>query len=461
MPLDGVLARAGEATERDGGTLAALAVALRAGALDAQRRPRVVRPAPTHDSDGAPRDDDAEAARGPSDLLNAELSVLEFNTRVLALAEDPSIPLLERLRFVAIVGGNVDEFFAVRVAELRRELAERPHARSADGLTPREQLEAIGWRVPALVARQHQTLRECLAALEAHGIRIRRWADLDDAERGWLRDQYRDEILAALTPLAITLSPGHPIPRISHLTLALALVVRDETSGRAHFAEVELPSGTSRFLPLPGGSEFVALEDVIRENLDVLYPEGTVESAHCFRLTRGGDLDLADSGVRDLLPAVEEAAHRRAVNPIVRIEVERGMPPLLRELLLAELGNERGSDGAPLTPSDVYEVDWPLDLRALGTIADLPRPELRFAPFRARAPIDESRSIFDALRDGDVLAHHPWDSFEGTAGRLVSEAAEDPLRTGRSPEIQVCSAMPVTMAATNPSTAGSPVTYCT
>ncbi|HEX6059726.1 MAG TPA: polyphosphate kinase 1, partial [Gemmatimonadaceae bacterium] len=159
---------------------------------------------------------------------------------------------------------------------------------------------------------------------------------------------------------------------------------------------------------------------------DVLYPEGTVESAHCFRLTRGGDLDLSDSGVRDLLPAVEEAAHRRAVNPIVRIEVERGMPPLLRELLLAELGNERGSDGAPLTPSDVYEVDWPLDLRALGAIADLARPELRFAPFRARAPIDEARSIFDALRDGDVLAHHPWDSFEGTAGRLVSEAAEDP-----------------------------------
>ncbi|HEX6057984.1 MAG TPA: hypothetical protein VFZ11_03115, partial [Gemmatimonadaceae bacterium] len=235
VPLDGVLARAGEATERDGDTLAALAVALRAGALDAQRRPRAVRPASTHDSDGAPRADDAETARGPSDLLNAELSILEFNTRVLALAEDPSIPLLERLRFVAIVGGNLDEFFAVRVAGLRRELAERPHARSADGLPPREQLEAIGWRVPALVARQHQVLRECLAALEAHGIRLRRWAELDDAERGWLRDQYRDEILAALTPLAITLSPGHPIPRISHLTLALALVVRDATSGRAHF----------------------------------------------------------------------------------------------------------------------------------------------------------------------------------------------------------------------------------
>ena len=437
MPLESALAGGDASAPGDGDTLAALAVALRTGAIDAAGRRSADRPAVARrdaasgaaamDSDATlPDEDTSERAPGAVDLLNAELSVLEFNARVLALAEDPSTPLLERLRYIAIVGGNLDEFFAVRVADLRRELAENPAGRSADGLTPREQLEAIGWRVPALAARQHQLLRACLRDLEPYGIRLRRWAELGAEEHAWLRDRYRDEILGALTPLAITLSPGHPIPRVSHLTLALALVVRDEASGRAHFAEVELPGGTSRFLPLPDGGDFVPLEDVIRANLDVLYPEGTVESAHCFRLTRAADLDLVDSGVRDLLPAVEEAAHRRAINPIVRIEVERGMPPLLRELLLAELGNERGSDGAPLTAADVYEVDWPLDLRALGAIADQPRPELRYAPHPTRSPLDPDHSIFDSLREGDVIAHHPLDAFEATAGRLVAEAAEDP-----------------------------------
>ena len=435
LSLDAALSRMDASAGIDADTLAALAIALRSGALDTTGRRRLASRAAAARRDAAggvaemlplPDEDASERTPGQPDLLNAELSVLEFNTRVLALADDPSVPLLERLRFISIVGGNLDEFFAVRVAELRRELADSPGARSADGLTPREQLEAIGWRVPALVARQHQLLHDCLRELARHGIRLRRWEELDDAERTWLRDQYRDEILGALTPLAITLSPGHPIPRISHLTVALALVVRDEGSGRAHFAEVELPGGTSRFLALPGGGDFVPLEDVIRANLEVLYPEGTVESAHCFRLTRGADLGVVESGVRDLLPAVEEATHRRAINPIVRIEVERGMPPLLRELLLAELGDERGSDGAPLTVADVYDVDWPLDLRALDALADLPRPELRFVTHRARSPLDPGRSVFESLREGDVIAHHPWDAFEGSAGRLVDEAAEDP-----------------------------------
>lgn len=366
-----------------------------------------------------------------NEFLDSELSLLAFQQRVLALAEDPSTPLRERLRFLAIVSANIDEFFTVRVAGLKlagREQVEEHGATHA----PHAQLPVVAEAVASLVARQYRALRECLAELSERGTRIRMWAELDQSDRNELRQRLRDEVYPALTPLAMTLSPGHPFPRLTHLALSVAVVLPDAQGGTPHFADVELPADAPRFMPIGHTGDVVPLEEVLRANLDLLYPEARADQAYCFRVTRTGELDLAEDAADDLLEAVADATKRRPNNAVVRLEVERDMPEILRELLIQELRSEReigGGEGGSLkllSPRDIYEIDGLLDLRGLEQFPPSKDPAVRYPPFVGRAPVPQARPMFDVVRERDLLLHHPFDDFDASVGRFFREAAADP-----------------------------------
>ena len=368
------------------------------------------------------------AAAADDALLDPELSQLAFQERVLALAEDAATPLGERLRFLAIVGGNLDEFFAVRVAGLKAAAAELLEEQAPGGLQRRAQLQAIARRAAALVERHYRCWRACAEPLAAHGVRVVPWTGTSDAGRARLRERFREEIHSALTPMAMTLSPGHPFPRLPHLSLSLAVVLRDRDQGPSHFAEVEIPEELPRFLDVEradGGRDLVPVEEVIRANLDVLYPNTRVEQAYPFRVTRGEDLGLVEDGADDLLEAVSEATSRRTGNGAVRLEVERGMPAVLRELVLDELRREPGAAAGQLGDEDVYEIDGLLDLRRLGAIALPAGPATAFPPFRPGRPVPRDRPMLAAIAEGDLLVHHPFESFEHTVVRFLREAAAD------------------------------------
>ena len=364
-------------------------------------------------------------------FLNPEVSLLAFQTRVLALAEHPATPLGERLRFLGIVSANLDEFFMVRMAGLRMAAVEQREEQSDDGLTPAEQLDVIQERVTELVNRHARCAAACLAELDAHGLRVRPWHALDDAQRAELREYFRENVYPSLTPLAMTAAPGHPLPRLAHASLSMALALRNGDGTGQHFAELELPSTLPRFVRAPssdGGSTVVPLEELVRGNLDLLYPNVHVEHAVAFRVTRGADLEMDEQSADSLLEAVALAAGRRGLNAAVRLEVERGMPAVMRDLVLEDLRRERNGDGdaPPLRTRDVQEVDGLIDLRCL---SELPFPadsSLTYAPFTAAEPVSPDESLFDAIRQRDLLVHHPFESFTATVVRFLSEAAADP-----------------------------------
>ncbi|MBC7788948.1 MAG: polyphosphate kinase 1 [Anaerolineae bacterium] len=362
---------------------------------------------------------------GASEFLNSELSLLEFNARVLALAEDPAIPLLERLRFLAIVSANNDEFFMVRVAGLKDEAIETSEERSQDGLTVDEQLMAIALRVPPFLERQYGCYTRCMADLAKHGVRVVAWNELNEAHVEYLREYFRDELYPALTPFAMTLSPGHPFPTIPHLSLSLAVLVLDPRHPPAHFAEVELPERMPRFVRLPGCGHVIAMEEIVRANLAALYPDAHVEQAWMFRITRSGELMLEEKSADNLLEAVHNATTRRTRTAVVRVEVERGMPDMLRDLLLQQLKAERGTDADSLTLDDVYETPGLLDLRCLNELASLPLPQLRYLPLESRGAIPTGDSMLDQIAERDLLVHHPFDDFARTVQRFIIEAADD------------------------------------
>jgi len=365
--------------------------------------------------------------RKTAEFLNPELSLLAFQSRVLSLAEDARTPLRERLRFLAIVGANLDEFFMVRMAGLRRVAREQSEEQCDDGYTRGEQLQLIGKRVTELTERQSRCAEQCLAELETIGVRIARWEELDAAQRSTLRSECRDQIYPVLTPMAVTLSPGHPLPHLPHLTLALAVVQRSNETGRLHLAELELPPDAPRFLGVPGAQgSVIAIEEVVRANMDLVYPHGQLEGVYVFRVTRGGDLDLDEAAADDLIEAVEDAAERRPFNPAVRVEVERDMPGFVRNLVLNNLGREISGDVGALDPADISEIDGLLDLRCLTRLPLPPDPSLSYEEFRARDPVSESDSILDLSRDGDLLFHHPFDSFATTVVKYLRDASADP-----------------------------------
>jgi polyphosphate kinase len=361
------------------------------------------------------------------EFLNPELSLLAFQLRVLALAEDPATPIGERLRFLSIVTANVDEFYMVRMAGLKRVAREQYEEQCDDGLTHPEQLQRIVELVQHIVKRQEQCWLACRRDLEKLGVRLVAWDELDDVQRARLRAECIDEIQPSLTPMAMTLSPGHPLPHLPHLTLALAVVIRRQTHDKLHLAEVELPAGTRRFLAVPGEAfHFIQVEEVIRANLDLLYPDAFIDGAYVFRVTRGGDLALDEDAAADLLDAVAEAASRRPRNPAIRLEVERGTPGFVRELLLENLRRELGPSEVELEASDVQEIDGLIDLRGVDELTLPDTPGIRYPEFRGTRPIAASRPMVDAIRERDLLFHHPFDTFASTVMRFLDEAVADP-----------------------------------
>ena len=362
-----------------------------------------------------------------ADFLNPELSLLAFQLRVVALAEDPATPIGERLRFLSIVTANVDEFYMIRMAGLKRAAREQFEEQCDDGLTHPEQLDRIVELVQEVIERQERCWLACRRDLDKLGVRLVEWNDLDNAQRAKLRAELIDQIQPSLTPMAMTLSPGHPLPHLPHLTLALAVVIRPQANDRLHLAEVELPAGTSRFLSVPGEAfHFIQVEEVIRGNLDLLYPDAFIDGAYVFRVTRGGDLLLDEDSAEDLLDAVTEAASRRPRNPAIRLEVERGTPGFVRELLLENLRRELGPSEVELEAADVQEIDGLIDLRG---VDELPLPEamgLRYPEFRGTRPVPAGKLMVDAMRERDLLFHHPFDTFASTVIRFVDEAVADP-----------------------------------
>jgi polyphosphate kinase len=408
--------------------LAALSVAVRSGLLMEGREPKTD-PRRTVELTGWRRETvgvsaEGEAAVGDPHFLNSELSILEFTARVVSLAEDIRTPLAERLRFLAIVSENLDEFFMVRVAGLKRSAVEQAEERTPDGLTPVQQLSLISLHVQSLVARLYRCYAACAAEGAAYGARVVTWNELDVSRRDQLRALMRDELLSALTPLAMTLSPGHPFPRLRHLSLSLAVVLLDRPGTAPHFAQVELPDDAPRFTQVPGMHAVIAIEELVRANLDLLYPSSVVEQAYAFRVTRGADLEIDEDRAPSLLHAVEEASRRRFEQPVVRVEVERAMPAVLRDVVMRELRREHG--GSVLDTEDVYEVDGPLDL---GSLAQLPltsggAPE--YPPFKGADSLPHDQSIWSLIEERDRLFHHPFDDYDATVVRFFREAAADP-----------------------------------
>ena len=404
-----VAARAGSAELQDPDTLAALAAALRSDILRAPEpggRVRRSRPTP-------PPPVSAEDAHL---LLDADLGTLEFQSRVLSMAEDPATPLLERLNFLAIVSSNLDEFYMVNVGALKENEDEDNAAR----------LEAIGLRVGALLLRQQRVLESCLVELAAAGIQLRRWDDVRPTSRALLQEQFQREIFPLVTPRAITVSPGFPVPVMPHLNPLIAVILHDGQTGPAHFAYLRLPDRIPRFLPVPDSNDLILLEEVVRNNLRLVYPDRRIEGAWLFRLTRAAELDLSDEDAGNLLQAIEESVGRRAVNPIVRVEVERTMPQPLRERLLWELRFERGADAGSVRERDMVEIDGMLDLRGLRELMGAPVPGGRYPPFEGRNPWASTADLWSMLRARDSLVHHPYERFADTTARFFSDAAEDP-----------------------------------
>lgn len=414
----------GQAAAVDVNGLAAVAVAIRAGLLAPGTT--LDHPTPRHTIGVGGGAGPAPGNLAEPHVINSETSILAFTARVLELAEDLHNPLGERLRFLSIVAANLDEFFMVRVAGIKRSAAEQAEERGADGLTAEEQLDLIALHARSILARQYRCYEACMAEAEGHGARIASWSELDTVQRNELRDVVK-EMTPSLTPLAMTLSPGHPFPRLRHLSLSLAVVFVDRPGSTPHFAQVEIPDDTPRFVAVPGASSIIPIEELIRANVDLLYPSSVIEQAYAFRVTRGTDLELQEDRSASLIEEIERASRQRFDQPVVRVEVEQAMPAVLRDVVLRELRREQG--GAALTARDLYEVDGPLDLTCLDELPLSKDPRLWFPSFAGVSPLPPSTSIWQAIEDGDRLCHHPFDDYDATVVRFFREAASDPAVT--------------------------------
>ncbi|WP_439029388.1 RNA degradosome polyphosphate kinase [Gordonia terrae] len=377
-----------------------------------------------------------ESADLPEDrYLNRELSWLDFNSRVLALAEDTSLPLLDRAKFLAIFASNLDEFFMVRVAGLKRRDETGLSVRSADGLSPREQLMRIAGRTQTIADRHARVFLDSVRpALAANDIHVVSWSQLTDEQQARMVDYFRDEVFPVLTPLAV--DPAHPFPYISGLSLNLAVTVRDVNESGEHFARVKVPDNVNRFIrvdrlaPHRGPDDdknskravFLPMESLIAANLGNLFPGMEIVEHHAFRITRNADFEVEEDRDEDLLQALERELARRRFGSPVRLEVADDMSEHMLELLLREL---------EVNPADVIQVPGLLDLSSLFEIYALDRPHLKDRPFvpathPAFGERETPKSVFSTLRDGDVLVHHPYDSFSTSVQRFIEQAAADP-----------------------------------
>jgi polyphosphate kinase len=368
---------------------------------------------------------EADADELPEDrFLNRELSWLDFNARVLTLAEDPATPLLERAKFLAIFASNLDEFYMVRVAGLKRRLQTGLPVRSPDGLSTREQLELIAEHGADLVGRHALSfIHDIEPALAAEDIHIVRWAELDPGERDRMRDYFRDKVFPVLTPLAV--DPAHPFPYISGLSLNLAVVVCDPDGGPELFARVKVPNNVPRLVVVESGrrNRFLPLEELIAAHLGQLFSGMRIVEHHLFRVTRNAELEVDDDRDEDLLQALERELARRRFGPPVRLEVAATVSDHVLDTLVRELD---------MDSHDVLRIPGLLDMSALWQVYDeVDRPDLKDRPFvpgtHPRFVEGETpRSVFATLRDGDILVHHPYHSFSTSVQRFIEQAAADP-----------------------------------
>ncbi|MGI9023857.1 MAG: RNA degradosome polyphosphate kinase, partial [Acidimicrobiales bacterium] len=371
------------------------------------------------------KSDDSDAPSEPAGerrYLNRDLSWLDFAARVLTLAEDERQPLLERAKFMAIFSDGLDEFFQVRVAGLKEQVAAGLGANSPDGMSPTEQLRVIRDRVHTLFARQSEAFNDGIAPdLADAGIVLSDWTSLDDDDRQFLVKAFHERIFPVLTPLAV--DPGHPFPYISNMSLNLAVTVQDPKTGENRFARVKVPPLLPRFVVMPDGERFVPVEQVIAAHLDTLFPGMEIQNREPFRVTRNADLALEEEEADDLLAAVELELRRRRFGRAVRLEVDSRMSEETRELLMREL---------EVDPDDLYAVDGPLDLGGLWSVYELDRPDLKeetwvgvTQPVLVDAECDPA-DLFAVLREREVLVHHPYDSFATSVVAFVEQAASDP-----------------------------------
>jgi polyphosphate kinase len=400
-----------------------IAPAHRAGTGDGRsRRPDPDGPPPdTLTVNGLKAIEQVVAAAGldslpPDRYLDREESWLRFNQRVLELAEDDTVPLLERVRFLAIFASNLDEFFMVRVAGLMRRMAAGLPVEGVSRQLPGQVLNRTLELAGQLTARHAACFSEQVSpALNAQGIEILRWKELSSEERDNLRELFRERIYPVLTPLVV--DPAHPFPFISGLSLNLAVMVADPRTGATMFARVKVPPLLPRFLAV-SPQRFVPIEDVIAAHLTQLFAGLDIVEHHVFRVTRVRDLEVDEDVTEDLLQALERELLRRRFDPAVRLEVEDSMSSDVLDRLVTELSVDRRA---------VYRVPGPLDLSGLSAIADLDIGELRYPPFvPSSSAIPKDMDIFTALRERDVLVHHPYDSFTTSVERLIEEAAADP-----------------------------------
>jgi polyphosphate kinase len=442
-PAD-LIARVGSPLLRDPGTLAALTVAARSPLVpewsgasfgesgehalaDDEALDRASRVTLTELRVASPHDLAKDPARAaPEQFLNPELSWLEFNARVLELAEDPRTPLAARLRFLSIFSTNLDQFVMTQIGALKQLVAVGRNVPSADGggLTPQETLDAFAVRLRPLLARQYQTFRSLAPELP-----IVRWESLSAAERAALRTKCADEILPFISPKAFTRAPGHPFPLIGERRLVLLVVMRDRPDAPLHYGVVELPQDLARFVQVPGGGarppQWISAEDLVRANLDLLYPGRLIAGAHAFRLTRSGDLQLDETTTANFLQAIEEELVRRQSRPVLRIEFESSTPPALQDLLQRELRFEESERESTLSAADVYVSDGIVDLGGLMDIAGADS-FADYPPLASNAPFERDRAIAEQIDEHDVLVYHPHDSFTDSFERFIAEAADDP-----------------------------------
>lgn len=358
-------------------------------------------------------------------LIDRELSWLAFNERVLELAEDPEIPVLERCRFLAIFSSNLDDFYMIRVATLKRKLESGVTKANTAGYTPAQLMSEIASKTSELLQRQSTAFHEViLPNLARFGIELAAWSSLDEAEKSAVNKVFHTKIFPVLTPLAV--DPSHPFPYISGLSLNLAVVVKKPDSEEDLFARVKVPSNLPRFVETgkPGVRRFVPLEEVIIANLHELFQGMEVKDHYTFRLTRNADLELEEEESEDLLASMEQELLRRKFGPPVRLEVDRDIQPELLKTLMDELN---------VKIEDVSRYKEPLDLTGLNQIADIDIPELRFEPFRNQVAADLREvdqevpdSFFDVIRRREVLVHHPYESFTSSVVHFLESAAADP-----------------------------------
>jgi len=381
-----------------------------------------------------------QSLRSPKYYLNRELSWLEFNRRVLHEAFDARTPLLERLKFLAIFSANLDEFFMVRVAILKEQVDAQVSKLTPDGRTPDQQLEDISKTLRPMVVEQHRFFQQTLhPQLEEHGIYLLNYIDLSQEQRFYLQHYFEKRIFPVLTPLAI--DPAHPFPHISNLSLNLAVIVKDPHTANERFARVKVPNSLPRFIVFPKDLQHqagqdtvwtgVPLEQVIAHNLEALFPGMIIQEYHPFRITRDADFEVSEDEADDLLLAIEQELRRRRFGgSVVRMELYASMPDMVRQTLMQEMGLDEAS---------LYEVEGLLNLKDLFALAGLPLYHLRdpnwaaVTPVRLRSPSEDpdlppltAPDLFAVIREGDLLLHHPYESFSRSVEEFITQATHDP-----------------------------------